>query len=360
MLHNLSILLASLILVSACGKPAQESPGTQESDRFEPNAVVFLKESRLASNAPAKPGPDADCRAHIKEVMCLADQLKDDDSPVECLDGGVDYAAEFETLYDNLTPAFQKMFCSLRIVYVLKNFQATAFAGIAKDKDGNPIGAQMGIRKSVLDERLDLSTWATWKEQLSFGGNVGSYEPKPELPAIAADTKISLNLFLYMVVTHEFGHMFDFSNSLNKVTADCPEWDEKGPEPVCKFEAGSWGALSWETTATPTEANRFPFRPGLCFYGCRNEPMTKAAVPDLYAGLTRSSFISAYAATNPWDDFAEVIAYHAMSRNLAATYAIDTKQGLTYDMISRIDAPELKAKREYLEQFLARPDIVYP
>ncbi len=356
MLQRTSVLLVSLVF-AACGRPASEAPAPSKTSPFEPNAVVFLKDSKLAENAAAKPGPDADCRAHIKDVMCLAEELKDDTSPVECLEGGAAYAADFETLHDNLPPAFQKMFCSLRIVYVLKKFEATAFAGLAKDADGKTIGAQMGIRKSVLDEHLDLSTWATWKEQLSFGGNHDSYEAKPDLPAVTASTKIPVNLFLYMVVTHEFGHMFDFGNELNKVTADCPKDDDNA---VCKFEPGSWGSLSWETTQTPTEAYRFPFRPGLCFYGCRNEAMTKAAVPDLYAGLTKSGFISAYAATNPWDDFAESIAYFAMRQNLAASYSIDTKQGQTYDMISRLDAPEIQTKLQYVEQFLSRSDIVYP
>lgn len=61
------------------------------------------------------------------------------------------------------------MFCSLNYIFIEKEFFGTAYASPLKDSNGNIIGAMMGIRQSVLDENLNLETWASWKEQLSFG-----------------------------------------------------------------------------------------------------------------------------------------------------------------------------------------------
>jgi hypothetical protein len=167
-------------------------------------------------------------------------------------------------------------------------------------------------------------------------------------------TRSGVNDFLYFVVAHEFGHILDFANRLNSFAA-CDE--ATGP---CASEAGSWSALSWQTTAQPIEADRFPYRRGLCFYACEGEAMTAAAVEQEYEGLARSGFISNYAATNPFDDFADSLAYYLMDRELATSYVIDTRQGRSYDVIAKLTSPLFAAKRRYIQDFLERTDIVYP
>jgi hypothetical protein len=57
---------------------------------------------------------------------------------------------------------------------------------------------------------------------------------------------------------------------------------------------------------------------------------------DLYQHLYASSFISTYASTNPWDDFADSLAYYFSAENLKATYILDTAQGTSYDVVAKL------------------------
>lgn len=316
-------------------------------------APDFFVESQ-EGGAPLSVASDPDCRAHIRRVMCLVDpdpQGGEGTADRPCLPGGEDYAGFFEALHDRYPRTLQRMFCSLSRIYVEKAFVGTAYAGVIRDASGALIGAKMGIRKSVLDERLDLTTWASWKEQLSFGGETGSYRLTDGLPRIRTTSSPEVSDFLYFVVTHEFGHIFDFANQLNR-TVSGADGGEMHPD--------SWGALSWITERKPKPENDFVNLPGLCFYWCGTNPLAPGAAPELYEGLDRSSFISTYATSQPWDDFADSLAYTLMSQNLGTTYVLETGQGRSYDIMSKLHGPVFSEKLRYIERFLGRTDVVYP
>lgn len=304
------------------------------------------------------------CRAHIAKVICLVDPVDDIDKPIEkpiervCLEGGQNYTAIFERLYDNYPPAFQKMFCSLHHLYIEKKFFGTAYAGTIEDENKKIIGAVMGIRQSVLDENLNLQTWASWKEQQSFGGVKDSYTILPHLPQIETTSQTNANDFLYFVIAHEFGHIFDFANDINAFKT-CKEYPDEG-DPECEMAEGTWGAISWITESTAKPANEFPNRKGLCFYSCGQTPLSPELAPQIYADLHKTEFISTYATTQPWDDFADSLGYYLSAQNLKTRYILDTRQGQQYDIIEKLYSPVFAKKYQYIEQFLQRSDIVYP
>lgn len=300
-----------------------------------------------------------DCRANIAKVVCLTDKMVTDHDPAKrfCEEGGAAYATYFEQLYDHSPPVIQKMFCSLDYLFIEKSFEGTAYAGAIKNPAGESIGALMGIRKSVLDEALNLSTWASWKEQLSFGGINDSYTLTPSLPQITTVSNPGVSDFLYFVVAHEFGHIFDFANKLN-ATSNCKNPGEDEPE--CNFAEGSWGALTWATNKIPTKENDYAHRNQLCFYWCKDQFITSSETAEFFAGLQASAFLSTYASSNPWDDFADSLAYYLMDQNLNTTYVIDTKQGANHDIIKKMKSPIFAPKHKYIQNFLSRTDIIYP
>ena len=305
--------------------------------------------------------PMEDCREHIAKVVCLVDAAKPGAKPADrpCLEGGADYAGFFEKLYDNYPPAMQKMFCSLDYLFIEKTFVGTAYAGTILDPAGNPMGAVMGIRKSVLDEALNLSTWASWKEQLSFGGIKDNYTLTPSLPQITSISASGVSDFLYFVVAHEFGHIFDFANKLN-FTSTCKPKSPDTEDPECDMADGSWGAMTWSTNFTPKPQFDYAHRKQLCFYWCNEALITAAETPELFAGLQGSPFLSTYASSNPWDDFADSLAYYLMDQNLNTTYVIDTKHGATLDIMAKMRSPVFAPKYQYIQNFLSRTDIIYP
>jgi len=317
----------------------------------------FVHSQNLKSESAER--PNSDCKANIRKRLCLVDPPKEGQNPLlrTCQEGGLDYAPTLEKLYDAYPASFQKVFCSLKVIFIEKEFEGTAYAGLVEDEKGKILGSQMGIRKSVLDQGLNLRTWATWKDQLNFGGNPRGYEWLATLPEIHTQNRQKdLNDFLYFVIAHEFGHIFDFANHVNQTTICDP--DEKPSR--CQMLPNTWGALSWKTADGVLPSSDFENRGRLCFYWCSSNYMSQALVPSVYKGLASVNFMSLYAATNPWDDFADSTAYYLMSQKLDAEYWIETKTGKNYDIIRKLYSPLMKEKLSYLKKFYSRKDLKYP
>jgi hypothetical protein len=350
--RSLQLSVLASLLLSSCGlveqKKAKKSDDVIETQSTEP----FKRPS--------------DCRAHIKEALCVVapnhepGEMPDNTKPRPCLGGEEKYLTVFEELYDNHPPELQKMFCSLRKIHIEQQFFGTAYANIIwKDEAKRiPDGAIMGIRQSVLDEKLNLSRWTSWKEQLSFGGVKDSYTVKDDLPKIDASGKKGVNDFLFFVITHEFGHFFDFANGLNKLI-NCQ--DVKGSdEKVCEFTTDSWAAMSWDKTKAIKPEVDFEHRTELCFYWCNEDIIEKDQIEATYSGLDGSPFISTYSTTNHGDDFAETIAYYMFDQYVNGAYTLVTPEQTKYSVIDKIRGSLMSEKVEFVKNVLARKDLKYP
>lgn len=336
------VAISAVALLSACSE--NKKPETNHA----PDHTILK-----VSEAPAWDRP-TDCRANIKTAICLADPLPENSSEGDtlkrtCLPGSESYAIHFERLYDAYPPAYQKMFCSLRKIFVERNFYATAYAGSIEGPKGELLpGAYIGIRQSLLDTGFSLSHWSTWKEQLNFGGDPKSYVLKMEFPKMEVAGESGLD-FMYFVFAHEFGHLFDFKNGVNQFVWDKPCVDGKAP---CKSVVGTWSDLAWMDRETHRLGFGYAYSDELCFYSCK-ETMSQEVGVDLYRGLRQSGFISNYAATNPWDDFAETLGYYVLNRTLKKPMMLTYSANESFDATARIDSPEMKVKLDYVEQFLA-------
>lgn len=347
-------LLAGFLVLPSAFANAPEGFQVRPGESFPQslgNRHFFQAESSYGLLPKRQPLPKAgaeneDCRAHIRQVICLVEPTEGEERR-ECLPGGEKYAAPFEELHDHFPPVLQKVFCSLDALYIEKQFDGTGYAGTLPE-----IGVVMGVRQSVLDENLSLSRWASWKEQLSFGGLSDGYTWDPSLPWVEARTSLSDGGFLYFLVAHEFGHILDFANELNN---PC----ENGQE--CARKAGTWGDIGWLTNKKPRPENDFHQRTALCFYWCEGKSINPALTPELYRELVlRTDFLSTYATTQPWDDFADSLAYFLLHEKLGASYQLHTGQGDSYDIMAKIESPVFARKRRFLEDFLQRTDIRYP
>lgn len=292
----------------------------------------FVRESRVPLSFPT-PAP-ADCRAHIAAAVCVVPP-KDDRSGRSCLPGDA-YAATFLALYDAYPPRLKETFCRVNHIQIEPDFAGSAYGGLDRDDRGNVLGAVLGIRKSILDERLPLARWASWKEQLPFGGPRNAYDPRPDLPNVEASIA-GVNDLLYFVFAHEFGHILDFSENLNQ---------------------SGWRALSWKSENVTRFDAAFPLRSKLEFYGERPR-LPGGAADAVYEQLGRTNFVGLYAATNPYDDLAETVAHYALLTR-GGTYAVRLPSGRALEAARRFLSPALAAKRAYVERLLnpapARPE----
>lgn len=168
---------------------------------------------------------------------------------------------------------------------------------------------------------------------------MSTYVPKPELPLIRSVSPAAVNDFLYQVIAHEFGHLFDFANDVQK----------------------TWGPISWGKNGLPRPENDFPHRDALCFYSCGGKYIAREAMKQVYDDLYgRTDFIGTYAATNPLDDFADSFAHYLMAKYLGTSFVIALPDGNRYDIEAKLVSPAFAAKFRYLTEFLARPDLHYP
>jgi hypothetical protein len=317
--------------------------------------------SRAAHPTGALP-PDApaDCRARIHEIVCLVDPSTDDgqnEDPLRrpCLPGSGAYAAPFEQLYDRFPAHLRKTYCGLRRIFIEKEFYATAYAGLTMDSpDGVPNGAIVGIRKDLVDQPFGLDRWSSWKEQLNFGGDPQSYAINPALPMIHSSSQD----MLYYVLAHEFGHIFDFMNHLNRWD-DC-KFGRDAVTGTCVAARGSWSELGWANIfGQPKAGNDFPLRKALCFYGCNGNFIDPSRAGELYRGLFATNFISVYAASNPYEDWAEAFAFFTFQHELGATYALTLADGGRFDFIGHLQSAVMADKVNFVAHFL-QGEIVYP
>lgn len=286
-----------------------------------------------------------DCRANISRVMCVGFSAVDEDFRATpdmsrgCDSDDAKYVAFFEAVYDRLPSAMQKMFCSVRVLRVEPNLESIAYAGMGFN------GAEVGFRKSVIDDELDLSTLMSWKEQLPYGGERDVYAPVSTLPriAVASDQPPVQDLAFY-VLTHEFGHLFDFANDINN--------GPSGPR--------DWTALSWRNESRVLPEQDFPGRAQVCYYNCGDRIIPRSKIPALYAGLDASNFVTMYAATNIYDDFAESVAMTLMADDPSSSYVLTDGQGASYDAHVKLKSPQFARKAAYVADFLQRKDLDYP
>ncbi len=299
-----------------------------------------------------------DCRENIKAVLCHVNIEPNEENwgNRPCLEDSSRFTAYFENIYDALSPTFQKMFCSLKKIHIEDKIPSSGYGGI-----DTKYGAIMGIRRSIIEKDINFTTWVSWKEQIMFGGDSINFNPVTDLPNYVVtipDKKV--NDFLFQFIIHEFGHLFDRANNLNKTHNCIPEFYIPGETQLCDFEDKTWGSISWRDSIQVKPEYDFFERSSLCFYNCNGNFVNRSSVSKIYQGLFDSIFVSTYATTNPWDDFADALAYYAIDKYLDGKVVLNTGEGQSYELTSKLKAPIFQEKYKFIDDFLSRNDIVYP
>jgi hypothetical protein len=121
-----------------------------------------------------------------------------------------------------------------------------------------------------------------------------------------------------------------------------------------------WGGISWLTDRKPKAENEFVNRVDLCFYSCEGKTIDPLSATQIYTDLHNSNFISLYSSIQPWDDFADSLAYFMMNRHLFSPYLIEVSKGRQFDIMTKLRSPIWSKKYDYLDRLVNRTDLIYP
>lgn len=277
------------------------------------------------------------CRARIPQALCLVDPMEgqgDDFDRRPCEAGGEKYASAFEGHFDRSVPVIQKMYCHLEKIWIEKSFVGTAYAGLVEDASGQVLGGGIGIRREVLESKLGFDDWLSWKEETTFGGSADSRAQRLGIINYQSN-RPTPEFFLDYVLNHEFAHLFDFTNRLNRTT-ECRyrekapgEWERVG---TCEPLPGSWGELSWKNIAEPLPGNDFPDRAKICFYFCDGKNLATAQAPMIFA--------------------LKFAHEQGLQLGLSAN-------GVGFDVTSHFLGPKLDTKRQFVDR-LIQTGLLYP
>lgn len=321
--------------------------------------VIVRYSSTWQTQLPAVAKSLADCRAKIKNIICWVDPMSQDEDQSQgpdqrtCLVGGEKFATHFEGHFDRSPEFIQSMYCHLDKIWVEKDFIATAYASPVIDARGNVTGGGVGIRQEVLDSPMTFDAWLSWKEETSFGGPLKTTDPGLNLINYRSnrDTK---EFFFDYVMNHEFGHLFDFSNSLNKLKCEIVKDENGNPRYECQMLPGGWGDLAWLSLFQPKPENNYAFRDKLCFYFCGGNPIAPENADDLFSGLVKTGFHSTYASGHPMEDWAEAFALTIGHDILGLNYGLEIG-GRYFDLSQHFYSPVMADKRDYVRKFIAGP-----
>jgi hypothetical protein len=210
---------------------------------------------------------------------------------------------------------------------------------VADAVDGRILGCVVLLDMDAMEAHT-ANTWATWKENLPFGGP--GFTLTATIAAPRDDTRAGALQFLLL---HEFGHVVTAGGSF------LPRWWEPVPSAYFPFLDLSWH-IDERGRFAPWRGSDFALRGAVDFYGANK--LHNDAIVTACAGLEGSDFPSLYGATNPYDDFAECFASYVHSELLGRPYGLR----VDYDGVPQATlasfwaSPRSDAKRAFMRALL--------
>ncbi len=321
---------------------------------------VIIRHRGTWSQVLPPPTDLKDCRARIQKAICWVEPFSNDDEQAgererPCLAGGEKFATAFEGHFDRSPDFIKQMYCHVDKLWIEKDFYATAYASPVMVNDVM-VGGGVGVRQEILESNMPFDAWISWKEETSFGGPTKTSGKSLDLIHYKSNRNTKEFFFDY-VMSHEFGHLFDFANNLNQIS-DC-RW-ERQPDGTykqigdCKPLANSWTEISWADVQTPKAEYIYPYRDELCFYFCNGKFISPDHAADLFAGLAQTNFHSTYASSGMMEDWAEAFALTISHDILGLNYGLEIR-GRYFDLSQHFYSPMMEPKRSYVQKFIAGP-----
>lgn len=199
----------------------------------------------------------------------------------------------------------------LLAVYFVDNFAGAGLTDWLVDKNGT-FYYYMILNSALLTESLD--EWLTYRENSFFT------EGSPF--SIKVRTGTSYKALLYGLL-HEGGHIVDIEYHVTPYIDPLHKKVIQQQSEVSGFTRGVW-----EAQKTPEAKYVFNNQDRLNVYGIFDRALVPGGEMEaMFAQLKKTPFVSFYAGTTWYEDFADFITYHHLQKNLRGSLRLELYKG---------------------------------
>lgn len=208
-----------------------------------------------------------------------------------------------ESLPRNIISILDKRFIG---IFSVKELGGSGYADVVYDKEGNETYALIILDADLLLKRK-ANGWATWKLNSTFKPDAnGSTKIRAVIEKEENNNVVNAIRFILL---HELGHVLGM---LTKSHSSWVEWFNKKKIDIdYPFQKLSW-RLTKDNKIVSLFDDTFPERSVVQAYSFEKSKLTNSQILPVYNKLVQhTNFPSLYAATSPWEDFAESFATYA-------------------------------------------------
>jgi hypothetical protein len=202
-------------------------------------------------------------------------------------------------------------------VFFARDLGSSAITDVVVDENGNILGSVVALDLEAFVSRR-ANEWATWRENTPFS-RAGSMMLEVQIAEPDDDTRANAIQFLLL---HEFGHVLTAGRRFLPIWWLPPEFMTSSAD--YEFLQLGW-QISAEKKIVPRPEEDFAGRLAVSYYGVAQ--LDEHAMLAMYQGLQGTSFVSLYASTNAYDDFAETFATYVHSVMMKRPFRVRIYRG---------------------------------
>jgi hypothetical protein len=224
-------------------------------------------------------------------------------------------------------------------VFLVEELGGTAYGELLNDFDNNKLGF---IVLDVISLNRKANEWAAWRENSPFAMS-GMYVIEAEIEPKENDNRKAA---IQYILLHEVGHLVGVAKGAH------PNWFEGGHPQKWPFTKLSWLTLERGFKGKSKFDETFTNRNKLKFYSFRDAPLSSKEIDETYWQLSKTNFVSLYASTNMYDDFAETYAMyvHVILQKRPWKIRIKKEDEPIRDITNPILDKRCKNKKRYFDE----------
>jgi hypothetical protein len=228
-------------------------------------------------------------------------------------------------------------------VFLVQDLGTTGFGELLREFDQNRLGFIV-LDVDFLNKKAN--EWISWRENSPFRDK-GVYTVEAEIERKEHDSRKSA---IQYILLHELGHLVGVAKGAH------PNWFAGGDPRAWPFAGLSWLTHKTALNGESRYDDFFRTRKALKFYAFQNAALSSEAIGETFTALSGTDFVSLYAATNMYDDFAETYAMyvHVILQKKPWRVRVVRDGKMVTEMREPILNPRLIRKKEYMQELFKK------